>query len=148
MARSPCQNRVPQSRVRRLFGRSKEEDAVWSEELVNAGHQCATRVLREVEHDVAQKDDIETLVKWQGRLAKIRLAEVAELANLGFGNPIFAHVVEVANNVARGKTAVHLDAVIKAAAGAFDDFVANVGSLNMNVPPGQRRKILPKKHGQ
>ena len=65
MAGSAGKNRVPQGRVGRLFGGSQKEDAVWSKELVNAGHQRPARVLREVEHDVAQKDDIEALMEWQ-----------------------------------------------------------------------------------
>ena len=94
--------------------RAEEEHAVRREQTVNAGEQCAARVLGEVKHDVAQEDHIETLVKGQRQLAQIGLAEVAELANLRFRNPVFADVVEVAHHVARRKTAIDLDAVITA----------------------------------
>src|ERR1035438_2443761 len=57
-------------------------------------------------------------------------------------------MVEVAHNVTRGKTAVHLDAVVKAVTGSFDDFVADVSALDVDVPSGNRRKVLPEKHGQ
>jgi len=136
MAGSASQNRVPQRRVGRLFSRSKEEDAIRSEELVNAGQQRSPGALRKIDHDVAKKDDIESLMKGQRRLAKICMAESAELADLGFGDPVFANVVEVAHNVARGKTAVHLDAVVKAVTGSVDDFVTDVGALDVDVPSG------------
>ena len=148
MAGSTRQNRAPQGWVGRLFGRSKEEDPVWSQELMDAGHQDATRVLRKVEHDVTQEDDIEPLMKWEGRLAEVGLAEVAELTNLGLGHPVFPHVVEVANDVARGQTAIHLDAVVEPVAGAFDNFIAYIGALDVNVPACEGGKILANQHGE
>src|ERR1035438_8401045 len=57
-------------------------------------------------------------------------------------------MVEVAHNVTRGKTAVHLDAVVKAVTGSFDDFVADALPIYVDVPSGNRRKVLPEKHGQ
>ena len=108
---------------------------------MNAGHQDAAGVLGEIEHDVAQEDHVEAVLKRQ-RLAEIGLPEGAHLADLVFGDPVVADVVEVAKDVPCGQTAVDLDAVVGAAAGALDHFAGDVGALDAESPADDRGEVL------
>ena len=82
--------------------------------MVNGGQQRLARLLREVEHHIAQKDDVEAIVRaleWGIRPAQVGLAEVAHPVDLGLDHPILANMVEEAHHMAHGQSAVDLDAV-------------------------------------
>ena len=94
----------------------------------------ATCLLREIEHHVAQKNDVELLMERQQRLAEIGLLKLAQVTDLGLDNPVLTAVVEVTSDVTRRKTAVHFDAVVEAPASTLDRFRGDVSSLDANVP--------------
>ena len=121
-----------------LLTGTEKEDAVWGEESVNAGEQGLAGLLGEVEHDVAQEDDVKAIasaVEGQLGRAKVGLAEVAELANLGLDGPVFAGMVEIADDKAGGEPAVDFDAMVKAELGAFDDIGGEVGAFDARFQP-------------
>lgn len=51
--------RGPERGIGGLFAGAEEENPIVCEKPVNAGQQRASRIHGEVEHDVAQEDDIE-----------------------------------------------------------------------------------------
>jgi hypothetical protein len=120
------------------------------EQAVNAGQQRAPSFLREVEHDVAQEDDVEAVgctVEGKRRAADVGLAKVAVAAHLGLREPVFADVVEVANDEARGQASVDFDAMVAAGLCAFHDFAVEIGALDRDLPAGEQGKVLEQKHG-
>ena len=57
---------------------------------MNAGEQRAAGFLREVQHDVAKKDNVETIgtsAERELRSAEVALPEVANLPDLGLRKP-------------------------------------------------------------
>ena len=54
MARAAGQHRGPDGGVGRLLAGTEEEHAVGGQQLMDAGQHELARLLREVEHDVAQ----------------------------------------------------------------------------------------------
>ena len=74
--------------------------------------------------------------------AEVGLAEVAELADFGLDGPVFADVVEVADDEAGGKSAIDLDAVIAAGLGALDNFSGEVGAFDAEVPADEHGEML------
>ena len=117
---------------------------------VKAGEEGAARGLIEVEHDVAQKDHVEGIggaIERQRSAAEIGLTEIAELADLGLDGPVFADVVKVANDEARGQSSVDLDTMIAAGLGALDDFITDVGAFDGELPPRQHGEVLKQHHG-
>ena len=116
---------------------------------MNAGEQAFAGLLGEIEHDIAQEDDVEAVfsaVEGERWAAQVGLAEVAHFLYFGFCNPVFAQVIEVAHDEASGKAAVDFDAVITAELGAFDDLGANVGPLDALGPAGEEREVLMEEH--
>ncbi len=72
--------------------------------------------------------------------------EVAELPNLCLGHPLFSHMIEVAHDMPRRQTTVHLDAVVEASLGSVHDLMTNVGTLDANIPPHEHGKVFTKQH--
>ena len=73
---------------------------------MDVAEQLLARLLREIEHDVAQKDDVKALrPRQKGRLvrAEIGLAEVGEHLELGFDHPVFPMVIEETDNITAGR---------------------------------------------
>ena len=118
---------------------------------MNILEQGAARVLPEVEHNVAQKDDVECIAgaaEREAGAAEIGLAEVAKLAQLRFGGPLFTGVIEVTNEHARREAAIDLDAAIAAALCALDYLGGDVGALDLKMPADQHGKVLGEEHGE
>jgi len=129
----------PDGEIGWLLASAEEEDAVGREEAVDAGEKSAPRLLREVEHDVAEKDKVEAVGgagKGKRWAAEVGLAEVAEPADLRLDDPVLAYVVEVTDDEAGGQAAVNLDTVITARLGTFDDLTVDVSAFDDEVPGG------------
>lgn len=72
---------------------------------MNAGEQGAAGFLREVQHDVAKKDNVETIgtsAEWELWSATVGLPEVANLLDHRLRKPVFPDVLEIANHEACG----------------------------------------------
>src|SRR5271166_1455408 len=144
-------HRGPDGGISGLLGGTEKQHSVGREHTVDAGQQSLARLLREVEHDVAQEDNVEAVVaavEGQRRRAEVGAAEIAQLANLRFDGPGFSGVEEVADNVPGRQAAVHLDAMIAAGLCALDHFGANVCALDADMPAGKRGKVLTEEHGK
>ena len=89
-----------------------------------------------------------TRVKGRRGRAEVGLAEVADLAEFGLDDPVFADVVEVADDEAGGKAAIDFDAVIAAGLSALDDFCGEVGALDADVPADEHGEMLLHEHGE
>ncbi len=103
---------------------------------MDGAKEVAARLEGEVEHHVAEKNDIEGFSERKGG-AQIRMAEMAARGNFGFDDPVVADVVEVANEHPRGKPSIHLDAMIAPFLSALNDLSSDVGALDLNVPTRQ-----------
>lgn len=118
---------------------------------MHAREQRTARVVAEIEHHVAQENDIETVrgaTERQRRDAQVRLAEIAEPAHFGPYGPVFADVIEIADDEACRKAAVDFDAVVDAEPSPGYHLAAQVGALDSDVPAGESGKVLKQKDGQ
>ena len=123
--------RGPDGRIDGLLGGTEKKEAVGRENFVDAGQQSLARLLREVEHDVAQEDHVEAIIaaaEGQRRRTEVGLAEIAHHANLRFDRPVLSRVVEVADNVPGRQAAVDLNAVVAAC------WARSITSAQMSVP--------------
>jgi hypothetical protein len=130
-----------------LLAEAEEENAVAGERAVHAEENLAARVLREVDHDVAEKDDVEGLARGKGQ-AEVALLKAAEALDVGVDFPLIAGADEVFDQEAGGQAAVDFDALIAAGAGAFDHFGGDVGAEDIDSPPGEQGKMLAQHDGE
>ena len=82
---------------------------------MNVGQQGFPGFLGEVEHDVAQEDDVETVVgaiEGEAGSAEVCLAEAAHGGDFRFEEPVFTTLLEVAGDEASGKSTIDFDAVV------------------------------------
>ena len=56
------QHRGPDGGISGLLAGAEEEHAVRGQQLMDAGQQGLARLVREIEHDVTQEDDVEAVI--------------------------------------------------------------------------------------
>jgi len=62
VARAAGQHSGPDGGIGGLLAGAEEEHAVGGEQLMDAGQNGLARLLREIEHDVAQEDDVKAVI--------------------------------------------------------------------------------------
>ena len=130
-----------------LLAEAEEENAVAGERAMHAEENLAARVLGEVDHDVAQKDDVEGLAGGKG-LAEVALLKAAEALDVGVDFPLVVGADEVFDQEAGGQAAVDFDALIAAGAGALDHFGGDVGAEDVDSPAGEQGEMLAQHDGE
>src|SRR5580658_925054 len=113
---------------------------------MNLPEKPPARLQREVQHHIAQKDDVERLVEGQRLFAKVGSAKAAQAANFGSDSPLLATMDKEAHNIARGQAAIHLKSMVCPLQAASNRSAQNIRALDLHIPGSQLRKMLQQQH--